>query len=146
MKCILVCGGRAYGKIDPKRPIEHPARMAERRKLRAVMTDLLKEHGRFQLIHGGARGADALAGGWASEAEIPTSVFPADWTNTARPGALVKNRRDGTQYDALAGIVRNQRMLDEGKPTLVVAFPGGSGTRDMIDKALAAGIETRVIG
>lgn len=145
MKRILVCGGRAYGKIDPKRPIEHPARMAERRKLRAVMADLLKEHGRFQLIHGGARGADALAGGWASEAEIPTNVFPADWTNTTRPGALVKKRRDGTQYDALAGIVRNQKMLDEGKPSLVVAFPGGSGTKDMVDRAKAANVEVMEI-
>jgi hypothetical protein len=28
-----------------------------------------------------------------------------------------------------AGPLRNQRMLDEGKPDLVVAFPGGGGTK-----------------
>lgn len=32
-------------------------------------------------------------------------------------------------------------MIDEGKPDLVVAFPGGRGTADMVNKALAAGIK-----
>ena len=31
-----------------------------------------------------------------------------------------------------AGPIRNQRMLDHGKPDIVVAFPGGSGTADMV--------------
>ena len=33
-----------------------------------------------------------------------------------------------------------QIMLDEGKPDLVVAFPGGRGTADMIRKAEGAGV------
>jgi hypothetical protein len=32
-------------------------------------------------------------------------------------------------------------MLNEGKPDLVVAFPGGRGTADMVKRARAAGIE-----
>lgn len=32
-------------------------------------------------------------------------------------------------------------MLSEGKPSLVVAFPGGEGTADMVRKARAAGVE-----
>ena len=32
-------------------------------------------------------------------------------------------------------------MLDEGKPDLVVAFPGGKGTADMTRRAREAGIE-----
>ena len=28
-----------------------------------------------------------------------------------------------------------QQMIDEGKPDLVVAFPGGRGTQDMIKRA-----------
>jgi len=35
-----------------------------------------------------------------------------------------------------AGPLRNQRMLDEGKPDLVVAFPGGGGTKDMVSARL----------
>jgi ABC-type Fe3+-hydroxamate transport system substrate-binding protein len=31
-------------------------------------------------------------------------------------------------------------MIEEGKPDLVVAFPGGRGTADMVAKAEAAGI------
>jgi hypothetical protein len=32
-------------------------------------------------------------------------------------------------------------MLDEGKPDLVIAFPGGRGTADMVKKARRAGVE-----
>jgi hypothetical protein len=39
-----------------------------------------------------------------------------------------------------SGPLRNQRMLDEGKPDLVVAFPGGGGTKDMVRRAVQAGV------
>ena len=32
-------------------------------------------------------------------------------------------------------------MLDERRPDLVVAFPGGRGTADMVGRARSAGIE-----
>jgi hypothetical protein len=32
-------------------------------------------------------------------------------------------------------------MLEEGKPDLVVAFPGGTGTANMVKQARAAGVE-----
>jgi hypothetical protein len=32
-------------------------------------------------------------------------------------------------------------MLDDGKPELVVAFPGGRGTADMMRRAREAGVE-----
>lgn len=47
---------------------------------------------------------------------------------------------DGTKYDLLAGFRRNQRMLDESKPDVVVAFRGGDGTEDMVKRAVAAGV------
>jgi Lhr-like helicase len=31
-------------------------------------------------------------------------------------------------------------MIDEGKPDLVIAFPGGRGTADMVGRARKAGI------
>jgi hypothetical protein len=31
-------------------------------------------------------------------------------------------------------------MLDKGRPDLVLAFPGGRGTADMIQRAEAAGV------
>jgi hypothetical protein len=37
-----------------------------------------------------------------------------------------------------AGASRASRM--EGKPELVVAFPGGGGTKDMVRRAVKAGV------
>ena len=51
----------------------------------------------------------------------------------------------GKSYDANAGPRRNARMLAEGKPDLVVAFPGGRGTADMVSKARAAKVEVMEI-
>lgn len=77
------------------------------------------------IIHGGANGADKLGGQAAQLLQVPCQVFPANW------------KRDGKA----AGPLRNQRMLDEGKPDLVVAFKGGKGTADMVRRARAAAIE-----
>ena len=37
-------------------------------------------------------------------------------------------------------------MLDIGKPDLVVAFPGGRGTNDMMSRTKKAGIKLYVAG
>ena len=68
------------------------------------------------LIHGGARGADRLGGEWAAAAGIPVTCFDAKWD----------------AHGAAAGPIRNQAMIDEGHPDLVVAFRGGRGTADMV--------------
>jgi hypothetical protein len=78
------------------------------------------------IISGCARGADTLGLEWAKARGIEVARFPADWE---------KHRR-------AAGPIRNQQMLDEGRPDLVIAFPGGRGTADMVGRATAAGIET----
>ena len=44
-----------------------------------------------------------------------------------------------------AGPLRNQRMLDEGKPDLVVAFPGSGGTKDMVRRAVKAGVSVHEV-
>jgi hypothetical protein len=45
-----------------------------------------------------------------------------------------------------AGPIRNARMLEEGKPDIVIAFPGGRGTANMIEQAHAAGVEVVQVG
>lgn len=52
---------------------------------------------------------------------------------------------DWKTHGRAAGPIRNQRMIDEWKPTLVIAFAGGRGTADMIRRAKAAGIEVREV-
>ena len=76
------------------------------------------------LIEGGARGADYMARRFAEWQGIPVKTFPADWE----------------RHGKAAGPIRNKQMLDEGKPDLVVAFPGGRGTANMIEQATAAGV------
>ena len=77
------------------------------------------------IIQGGARGADSLGGTYANQRGISCRVFKADWD----------------RYGKSAGFRRNQQMLDEGKPDVVVAFPGGKGTADMVKRAKKAGIK-----
>lgn len=78
------------------------------------------------LISGGARGVDTHAEFWAEMyPEIPTDIYPAEWD----------------KYGKSAGYKRNAQMLEEGKPDLVIAFPGGKGTAMMVKLAEAAGVE-----
>lgn len=76
------------------------------------------------LIHGAARGADSLADQWAKKCGIPVEVYPADWET----------------YKRAAGMIRNRQMLIDGRPDLVIAFPGGTGTAGMIRIATEAGV------
>lgn len=85
------------------------------------------------VIHGGCRGADSL-GGWAARGQgIPVRIFRAEWEREGRA----------------AGPLRNQRMLDEGRPDLVLAFhddiASSRGTADMIRRSLAAGVQVRLV-
>jgi hypothetical protein len=82
------------------------------------------------VITGDATGADALARDWCAERGVPLERFDADWRAHGRA----------------AGPLRNQRMLDEGKPDLVLAFPGGRGTADMVRRADAAGVAVIAFG
>lgn len=77
------------------------------------------------LIEGEACGADTMARMWAETNGIPVEKYPADW------------RKHGNA----AGPVRNKQMLAEGKPDMVLAFPGGRGTRNMVAQATAANLK-----
>jgi hypothetical protein len=81
------------------------------------------------VIEGGARGADSLARWAAERLGVPVREFPADWARFGRR----------------AGVVRNEQMLVEGRPSVVVAFPGGRGTADMVRRALAAGVPVLLV-
>lgn len=83
------------------------------------------------IIQGGCpTGADLLARKVAEEFGIRVETFPADWQ----------------QHGRAAGPIRNQAMADAGAD-LCLAFPSrgrSAGTWDMIWRAVAAGIETRI--
>lgn len=81
------------------------------------------------IIEGGATGADLLAQAWAIDNEVDCETYFAEWKKHGRA----------------AGAIRNARMLSEGKPDLVVAFPGGKGTADMVRRAQVAGIKVEIV-
>lgn len=107
---VLVCGGRNYNNAM---------------QLGSWLESIRAERGIDCIIHGGAPGADRMAGRFADWVEIPTQVFPADWKT----------------HGKAAGPIRNALMLREGRPDLVVAFAGGKGTANMVKKARQAGVE-----
>lgn len=110
-----MCGGREF---------------ADTEMLRSVLNNMFLLLDVRNLIHGDARGADKMAGEWAKgKYNLAVTPYPADWENTVPKRA--------------AGPIRNQRMLDEGQPDLVIAFPGGSGTEDMCARAEQAGVPVR---
>ena len=127
---ILICGGRQYGISTDTRD-ENANTLAKKQVERAhdLLTNLVQVlmtmDKEVTIIHGDAIGADRLGGAWAEIHDLPVQKFPADWD----------------KYKKAAGPIRNTQMLKEGKPDLVVAFPGGFGTNHMIKIATQAGVK-----
>lgn len=126
MKRVLICGGRDFNDWNGfaramatvgdqgylGRSEYAPGGDARRREI--------------TIIHGAARGADTMAAEWADDYGYPVEAYPADWDTHGRS----------------AGYIRNAKMLEEGKPDLVISFPGGKGTKMMIDLATKAKVLT----
>ena len=127
---VLVCGGRDFKDAD------------------LIYDELDRAHRINPISHiisGAAKGADYIALMWADDHGVARVAFPADWEDLSHPDALIRTARDGRKYDARAGHRRNQKMLDEGKPTRVIAFEGNSGTADMVRRAKKAGVPTNEV-
>lgn len=111
---VLVCGGRNFN---------------DALTLGSWLGGVHKNNGPITLlIEGGANGADYMARKFAEWQGIPVKTFAADWAVEGRG----------------AGPIRNKRMLDEGKPDLVVAFDGGVGTANMVTQARKAGVKVLI--
>jgi len=96
-----------------------------------VLSDLLAQHKRVRVIHGGCRGPDTYASDWARTNGQEQVEFKADWEKHGRA----------------AGPMRNQHMIDLGKPNLLVAFWDGRsrGTGGTIRHAIKRGIKVLVV-
>ena len=108
---VLVCGSRDF---------------RDRSLVDAKLDEVRERLGGIpmRVISGAARGADTLTADWAARNRVPCDEYPADWD----------------RYGRSAGYRRNEQMLTEGDPHLVVAFPQGEsrGTRQMMDIASKA--------
>ncbi len=109
---VLVCGSRSFNNYQ-------------------LLKETLDQVGGItQIIQGGAKGADKLAGQYAREHSISALEIPAKWG----------------EYGKKAGYIRNQEMIDYN-PDLVVAFWDGEsrGTAHTINLATHKRIKVEVI-
>jgi predicted Rossmann-fold nucleotide-binding protein len=132
---ILVCGGRDFGNLGQvmrQGTMSGPAFEKAKREYEFIHRKLneLARDGVDVVMTGGAAGVDIAAENWAAMNWIFCPVFKADWH----------------AHGKAAGPIRNQKMIDEGKPDLVIAFPGGRGTADMVRRARVAKIKVIEIG
>lgn len=108
---LIVTGGRTYDNAEA---------------MRWALRRMYALHGtKLEIYEGGALGADAGARWIRCQAKLAGRTFDADWD----------------RYGASAGPIRNGQMLREVEPDVVMAFPGGRGTEDMISKARQAGVK-----
>lgn len=116
---VLVCGGRDFRNGE---------------LMLSTLRSYFKGPG-DTLIHGAARGADQLS------EELIYVLFPTLGTIPS----IERYPADWDKHGKAAGPIRNRQMLTEGKPDLVIAFPGGKGTANMVKIAREANIEVKEI-
>lgn len=124
-KRILVCGGRTFGNLTNERDFI----FTRLERIAAMYSKFHTPDGNWLptdivIITGMARGVDTVAYDWAVANHAQVDCYPADWN----------------RYGNYAGPIRNKQMLEEGKPDLVLAFPGGRGTDNMKQQARRAGV------
>lgn len=111
-RIVLICGDVEWKEEQP---------------ILALLTQLQQHYsGQVRIIEGEARGTDRLARDLAQRLHLEVVGYPAQWA----------------QYHRAAGPLRNQQMLEEGRPDEVHAFyvQGGpdKGTANMIAQARKA--------
>ena len=139
---VLVCGGRNFAEVDNSPDEEFLKRTAEYKFVHDHLHNLSlgwprtpeDEYGNWlpavTIITGECpTGVDQAAIDWAVVNWTGYKGFPADWKT----------------HGKAAGPIRNKQMLDEGKPDVVVAFPGGKGTANMVKLAREAGVPVTIV-
>lgn len=115
----IICGGRNY-IFTPED--------------RAWLDELKKELPITVVLHGAQKtwtgktyiGADWFGAQWGYANILPVEPYPADWINHGRA----------------AGPLRNEKMAKVADAC--IAFPGGTGTADMVRRATARGLKVIV--
>jgi len=98
-----------------------------------------------QLVCGMAEGVDMSALEWANWCGIDIDECPAKWTDLTVSGAVIRERYDGTKYNAAAGPIRNKEMAE--KADALIAIRGSKatkGTSGMIKLAREQGLKVFV--
>lgn len=78
-----------------------------------------------EVVSGCCRGVDRAGEEWARQRGIPVKRFPANWK----------------KFGVAAGPIRNAEMAEYAEALVAIPTGVSRGTRDMIDKAKARGLE-----
>lgn len=97
-------------------------------RLFAVLDELHAKTPIEVVVHGNAAGVDRLSGVWAHLRNVRCWPVAAEWS----------------RFGKSAGPRRNQKMLGL-RPAMVVTFPGGAGTADMVKRARKAGVRVMAV-
>lgn len=110
---IIICGSRSWEDYQT---------------MRSVIQGL--EPGEDIVVHGGAHGADQMAGEIAVELGLEVEVHPADWEKHGKG----------------AGFIRNEQMALLGADACIAFWDGESrGTADMMQRASEHGIKVAIV-
>lgn len=140
---ILVCGSRHWDDEDFIRVVLHGLLQAREGRPFLVIHGDNGYDAKGKALWGKAdklavRGADKLAGKVARDLGLKVKKFTPDWDKHGKG----------------AGPIRNDEMLEKGKPKYVIAFADytftgkgeGTGTYDMLTKAAARKVPCYTIG
>lgn len=110
---IIVAGGRDFDDYE---------------KLCSALAQVVCMSPELEIVHGGAKGADSLAGHWCWRQHVGYRIFLPDWD----------------KHGKRAGPLRNAEMARYAE--MLIAFWDGKsrGTHDMIRRALSEGLEVHV--
>ncbi len=124
----IICGGRNYADLTNKNKKISVSKY-EIKFVKHMLSYLKNRLGLDAIKNGGAKGVDSCAHSWANENDVHSARYPADWA----------------KYGKGAGPIRNAQMLEDNDVDVVVSFPGGNGTEDMIAKAKAKNVPVLMV-
>lgn len=129
-KLAIICGGRDYGlRLDGNGNWKYPPEFINQVK------EEITSRGITFVIEGGAKGADRLARLACEELGVDFIEVPALW----------KRRGQSAGYKRNALMLKVLTKLAGESECLVLAFPGGKGTKMMTTIAREAGVKVEEI-
>jgi len=114
MVSVIIAGTRNFS--------DYPLMKEKLDRLRASI-------GVFEVVSGGAKGADFLGEMYANENELPLKIFPAEWD----------------KYGKSAGYKRNEEMAQYAGACIAFWDGKSKGTEHMINLAKKHGIDLSVV-
>ena len=123
---LIIAGSRSY---DNQLTIEDVDFFIKKFKLKPTV-----------VLDGGCRGPDDIGAAWAIEKGIEVLDYPAFWDKIEGCKTVRKNKY-GKLYNYMAGFERNQRMVDNADALLYFWDGQSSGTQDMVERAVKAGLD-----